>query len=376
MNPRARCAPKVALRTLGVALVASAAADIAVTQTQRSTKVYAFIAHYTDTEANPRDPGKLHRVMQTVSAFYAEGSAGKHEFVGTVHPTPVLLPQARPMGQCRLPDAPALSVALRNAGIGLDGYHALAIVVPTSTQGCKGGVQTAFVHHDAAGTPRRVPLAVSWSITDRFIAHEIVHTHGLGHAKALVCKGASLAAADCVVHEYGNIWDLMGNGSFNMLSAPLRARMGWIEPVTHSYGRAAYTIGAATRPSGMPTAVQIPLPMKNSATMTVLQPPSLWVEYRAPFGFDTRMASPRFANFANGAMVNLTGAWRSTGGKRPEMVVCPPQSPCLLDLTPQTGTFYDAGLPVGAAWTEPFTGTQITVDSSTETTLTVTISLP
>ena len=28
-------------------------------------------------------------------------------------------------------------------------------------------------------------LAIAWSLTERYIAHEIVHTHGLGHAQAL-----------------------------------------------------------------------------------------------------------------------------------------------------------------------------------------------
>jgi hypothetical protein len=45
-------------------------------------------------------------------------------------------------------------------------------------------------------------------------------------------------------------------------------------------------------------------------------------------------------------------------------------------MTPQTGTFNDAGLVVGQTWTEPLTGTQITVDSRTETTLTVTVVAP
>jgi hypothetical protein len=46
----------------------------------------------------------------------------------------------------------------------------------------------------------------------------------------------------------------------------------------------------------------------------------------------------------------------------------------LMDTIPETGTFGDAGLVVGRTCTEPFTGTTVTVDSRTETTLTVTVA--
>jgi hypothetical protein len=45
-------------------------------------------------------------------------------------------------------------------------------------------------------------------------------------------------------------------------------------------------------------------------------------------------------------------------------------------MNPQTSSFDDAGLAVGQSWTEPFTGTRITVESHTETTLTVSVSTP
>jgi hypothetical protein len=354
-----------------VALSASAA-QAPPTQT---TRVYAVAARYSDTSSNGRGPGTLQKILRTVRDFYAEGSGGRHEFVADVHPVTLELPQARPPGRCRLPDGATLSQALRDAGISLTGYHALVLVVPASTQGCAGGVQTAFRHVETDGARRAVPLAVSWSYTGRFVAHEIVHTHGIGHAKALACRAASIAA-DCTTKEYGNIWDLMGNGSSHMLSAPLRTRMGWIEPIVHDGGSASYTIGAATRPGGLPTAVRVPLPFTGDDAVQVLQPLSLWIEYRAPFGFDKGMDRPSLVNFAQGAMVNVTGVWRGTKSRNPRTVSCPAHSPCVLDTTRQTGTFKDAGLPVGQTWTEPFTGTRIAVDSRTETTLTITVSVP
>ncbi len=363
--------------SMNVTVAATAALLVGVgaqAQPVQSTRVYAASAHYADTHADSGSLLKLSKVLRAVRDFYAEGSGGTHEFVGDLHPHPLQLAQSRPQGKCRLPDAAVLSAALRDAGVSLSGYHALALVVSASTGGCKGGVQTSFLHREVDGTTRRVPLAVSWSMTDRFIAHEIVHTHGIGHAQALVCRGATVAA-QCRTEGYGNIWDLMGNGSFGMLSAPLRTRMGWTEPVVHSLGHATYTVGAVTRPGGLPTAVQVQLPFTGNDAVRVLQPLSLWVEYRAPFGFDQRMASPRF-NFAEGAMVNVTGSWRAMAGRNVRPVSCPSHSPCLLDMTPQTGKFHDAALTVGQTFTEPFTGTRITVDSRTETSLTFSVTVP
>lgn len=341
----------------------------------RTTEVYAVVARYADTSSNPRAPATLRKILQSVRAFYAEGSGGSHQFTAEVHPSVLELAQPRPAGNCRLPDSNVLSAALREAGISLNDRHALVLVVPASAQGCRGGVQTWFAHREADGSVRRVPLAVSWSLTGRFVAHEIVHTHGIGHAKTLACSKASLGV-DCRTKEYGNVWDLMGNGSFQMLSAPLRTHMGWTEPVVHGGGTATYTLGAATRPGGLPTAVQVRLPFAGNDAVKVVQPLSLWVEYRPPIGFDKRMAAPALANFANGAMVHVTGSWRGATGARPRALHCPTTSPCLVDATPQTGSFKDAGVALGTTWTEPFSGVRLTVDSRTETTLTVTVSVP
>lgn len=340
-----------------------------------STRVYAAVASYTDTEGPPKATAALQNILRKVQAFYAEGSGGQHAFVGEIHPMPLELPQARPEGKCTLPDPSALSTALIGAGVSLKPYHALALVVPASAQGCNGGVQTFFRHREADGSVRSIPLAVLWSLTDRFIAHGIVHTHGVGHAKALVCPKASLAA-HCTTKEYGNAWDLMGNGSFQMLSAPLRVHMGWTEPVVHHGGAAVYTIGAATRVGGLPTAVQVPLPFNGDEAVKVQQPLSLWIEYRPPLGFDQRMGSTRFANFANGAMLNVTGAWQGKVARSGQTVSCPATSPCLIDSTPDTSSHKDAGVVVGRTWTEPFSGTQVTVESRTETTLTFSVSVP
>jgi hypothetical protein len=248
--------------------------------------------------------------------------------------------------------------------------------MPRSRLRCPGGVQTAFRHPRGDGTLRRVPLAVSWSLTERYVAHEILHTHGLGHANSLRCRDSALAA-NCKLREYGNFWDLMGfdGGNVQMISAPMRAFMGWTQPVLHGSGPATYTMAAATRLEGnMPTAVQVRLPFTGNDSVRVLQPLTLWIEYRAPFGSDSRMR--RFENFAAGAMVNLTGSWVYDSGKQAHRVDCPQSSPCLLDMTPETGSFGDAGLAVGQSWTEPFSGTRVAVESRTGKTLTVSVSGP
>ncbi len=359
---------------LAAAVLAWHAAASAVPTT--TTKVLGVVAHYADTTPRPRSPETLRTILRRVGDFFVEGSGGTHGLDAQVRPEPLALPQQRPAGKCRLPDRGRLSAALRDAGISLAGYDALVLVVPPSAQGCPGGVQTAFGHREADGSARTVPLAVAWSLTERYVAHEVLHTRGLGHANALRCRKVSLAA-DCKVREYGNSWDLLGfdAGSFQMISAPMRAALGWTKVSTHDAGQATYTIAAASRPDGQPTAVAVRLPFAGDAEMRVRQPLTLWIEYRAPFGFDARMS--RFENFAAGAMLNLTGAWQRSGRGGPGAAVsCPASAPCLLDMTPETPGFGDAGLAVGRSWTEPFTGTRITVESRTETSLTVSVSVP
>ena len=365
------------MRWAFVTLTAALVIGLSPAQGGQTTKVYGVVAQYADTTSLPDGPARLQRILRTVRDFYAEGSGGAHEFVAEVRPVVLTLPQPRPPGRCQLPNRDLLSAALREAEIGLRDHHALVLVVPPSAQGCPGGVQTTFRHLDIDGTVRQVPLAVAWSLTDRYVAHEIVHTHGVGHANSLVCGKASLAA-DCRVREYGNSWDLMGadGGGLRMISAPLRSHMGWTQPIVHASGRATYTIGAASKAAGLPTAVRIQLPLEGNDAMTVSSPLQLWIEYRAPFGFDKRMASSRFGGFATGAMLNLTGSWQATVRGKTRVVACPVTSPCLLDTTPHSPTFNDAVLAVGQTWSEPFTGTQITVDSRTETTLTVTVASP
>ncbi len=375
---RRRAHPDGALLLHKIALLAAALlADVTWAQAAKSTKVYAVTSTYIDTRSFKSGPEKLYRVLGKVRDYYAEGSGGAHEFLFKVRPTTLELLQTRPSGKCQLPDKAKLSTALSDAGITLDGYQALVLIVPPSALGCPGGIQTAFAHPRADGSVRAVPLAIAWSLTERYIAHEILHTHGLGHANTLVCRKASLAV-NCKTREYGNVWDLMGHDAagFEMLAAPLRVRMGWTEPILHVSGRATYTIGAATKARGLPTTVAVKLPFAGSETIKLREPLTLWIEYRAPHGFDSRMARSRYVGFAEGAMVHLTGSWQGSAGNKTRKVSCPLTSPCLLDANPQTATFDDAGLGVGQSWTEPFTGTRLTVESHTDTTLTVRVSTP
>lgn len=344
-------------------------------QEAQTTRVLGVVVNYADTAQFRSGPEALRKILRRVGAFYAEGSGGTHALAADVHPTALGLTQARPEGKCQLPDRDGLSRALADAGIGMRGYQALVLVVPPSKLGCPGGVQTAFRHQEADGSPRTVPLAVAWSLSERYIAHEILHTHGLGHANALRCRKMALAA-DCTVREYGNSWDLMGfdGGGFHMTSAPQRIALGWTKAFVHEGGQATYTVAAATRPQGRPTAVEVRLPFAGNDATKVMQPLALWIEYRPPHGFDRRLA--RFENFAAGAMVNLTGSWQHGSGNKARSVDCPQRAPCLLDLSPETPGFGDAGLAVGRSWTEPFTGTRITVQSRTDDSLTVSVSGP
>ncbi len=216
-------------------------------------------------------------------------------------------------------------------------------------------------------------------MNNHYIRHEILHTMGLGHAKSISCTNGMSLGANCTIAAYGNQWDTMGDARGMMISAPLRETMGWTTPIVHKGGSETYTIHAATQSGGNATAVKVPLTITGRTDLSVTSQLNLYIEYRPPIGFDSGMNDSRWPNWANGAMINVTGTWRSLNLSTNKYMSCSQSSPCLVDTTPTTtGTrsHYDAGLPVGSKWTEPLSGVSINVLSRTETTLVISVESP
>ncbi len=355
-------------------LAAAALPPLVQAQPTRTVEVLGVVARYADTEVSARAPERLDRLIDGIAEFYKEGSGGAYAIRGTTLPRVLAIEQPRPAGRCVLPRLDLLAAALSAQGVELGRYQRMVLVVPTSAAGCTGGRALTATFRRGAEVVR-MPLAITFSLTDRFVIHEYGHGDGLGHAQSVDC-GADVIGPRCRIRAYGNVWDTMGNGYVQTYQAAFRAYLGWTRPIVHASGTATYELGPAYRPGELPNAIEVQLPAPKPGSIVALAPMSLWIEWRAPRGFDARMKADRFATFRDGAMVNLVGRWSAPAGGRATVHDCPRLQPCLLDMTPGDGRHDNGGLEAGRSWTDPNTGVSVAVGARGESSLTVTVSVP
>lgn len=345
-------------------------------------KVLGVVAGYTNATWSATTWKTLDKILftgytQSVKLFVEQGSLGADKVSGVTMPKVLTVPQTQPIGKCLWPNASLLTDQIKTAGYYLEDYDVLALVMRASSSGCNGGIATRFPYKKRDGTQAYVWVALSWSANVSTMAHEFIHTrNGVGHAKTIKCGTVPLGP-QCGTTEYGNPTDIMGAKVWQLPIAPMRKSLGWTTPIVHKSGRATYTIGAAAAPGLLPSSIRVyPGPVINPRARVITQP-QFWIEYRAPIGLDIRMADSRFISFADGAMLNVTGAWQyiRNDGTWSNYVTCGAgeATGCLMDMTPGDGLTYNRALLVGKSWTDPLTGTQIIVNSRTDTTLTVTV---
>ena len=185
--------------------------------------------------------------------------------------------------------------------------------------------------------------------------HELGHNFGLYHSSNMDC-GATPIGANCTVNEYGDTLDLMGAtlGHFNAFQ---KERLGWFaaSQVLTVSSSGTYAIEPYESLTGGVKALKVLKSVDGSGRRTYY-----YVEFRQPLGYDAFMSS--WPNMTSGVSIH-TGS--ESGGN----------TTYLLDMTPETASWYDPALTAGRTFTDATAGVSITTLTAGPSGATVSITV-
>jgi hypothetical protein len=292
----------------------------------------------------------------SANALYQQQSGGATSFVGLQRPDGDV---AGPLdigvstAGCRtLPLANAADGNARAAGWAVDAYDHVLYVLPHTSE-CDWGGQGEL-------PGRRV-----WSngfLDTQVIAHELGHNLGAHHANAYRCAagGAPVTlSASCTSTEYGDPFDVMATVP-RLMSSWHRAQLGELPAGQELRLRASQTVDLVSSDDFASAGPRLLLvPRKDPG-----EPVSSWlaVELRSALGpFDAwSLGSP----VTTGVSIRLV----------PDVAVATQSQ--LLDASPDTASFDDAPLQVGATVRDDAHAIAIRLDAIAGTTAAVTVTMP
>lgn len=188
--------------------------------------------------------------------------------------------------------------------------------------------------------------------------HELGHNLGLYHSRNMDC-GSTTIGTGCTVNEYGDTLDLMGatRGHYNAFQ---KERLGWLAPsqivTLTDTTNSTYVIEPYASPTGGVKALKI---LKSTDPTTGLRT-FYYVEQRQAIGYDAFMSG--WANVMSGVAVH-TGS--ESGGN----------TTYLLDMTPETSSWYDPALIGGRTFADATAGLALETVSAGASGATVSIAL-
>lgn len=242
-------------------------------------------------------------------------------------------------------------------------YGALGIVVPpTVSSSC---VPTAYSYQGCFLRPRD-PLCglsvYSHSFTQlSTVIHELGHTLGLDHAEAAPCKEGGLSVSltytgTCGLKEYGDWYDPMGASRSHSTFNPFYAEdLGWLkgsrlrklplEGSTTTYDLDPYGANKGLR------SVMVPLPPSRHTSNS--SSGQLAMEYKGRAGIDDYLWQRGMSTCSYLTPRGHLFLRHRPGNVGMKVLKLPARSSHLLDMTPDTETICDSGLPPGDSWTDP-----------------------
>ena len=170
--------------------------------------------------------------------------------------------------------------------------------------------------------------------------HELGHNLGLYHSRNMDCGAASIGTS-CTVNEYGDTLDLMGatKGHYNAFQ---KERLGWLTPsqILTVSGSGTYAIEPYETLTGGVKALKVLKSVDAAGKRTYY-----YVEFRQPIGYDAFMSG--WTNMISGVSIH-------TGSESAGNTIY------LLDMTPETASWYNPALTAGRTFTDATAGVSIT----------------
>jgi uncharacterized delta-60 repeat protein/M6 family metalloprotease-like protein len=228
-------------------------------------------------------------------------------------------------------DARALAVA---AGFDLAAYDRIGVVFPyigPSTTSGRNGFAGSLITYGGLANVTGKNFWVNGFYDFRVVGHELGHTYGLRHANLWVVTDGNPVSPTGTSLEYGDPFDLMGDGDFfaNDFSHWNKSLLQWIPDTAVTVAAASgtyriYRFDASGANLAQPRALKV---VRNSTT-------DYWIGYRR---------ATTNASMDGGAYV----LWGYNNAN---------EKSNLLDLTTPGSSSNDAGLAIGATFTDPVAG--------------------
>ncbi|WIO73172.1 Ig-like domain-containing protein [Porticoccaceae bacterium LTM1] len=323
-------------------------------QTTGDQKTLTIMVNFNDNTSQPFTKAQVENAIYTeVNQYLYENSFGKLSISGAVTGWHTINVSSTNCDTNTIRSA--ANTAATNSGYNIANYQRIMYLFPKNSCSWAG-------YASVSGSPSYVWL--NGKIDMHTVGHEIGHTLGLMHAHAHEADN-EVISNNGVTYEYGDTLDIMGTKPTN-LNAFNMELLNWfdngdVQPITNtgSYQLDSY----GTTRSGLPKALRI-----SRGTDASGAEQWMYLEYRTAVGYDSIMDSDinyDSANYNNGVVLRL-----GTNGNS--------NSSFLLDATPNSSSFYDwtdTALEAGNSFTDPKTGTTITVVSADGNRATVDINL-
>lgn len=323
-------------------------------QTTGDQKTLTIMVNFNDNNSQPFTKAQVENAIYTeVNQYLYENSFGKLSISGAVTGWHTINVSSSNCDTNVIRNA--ANTAATNSGYNLANYQRIMYLFPKNSCSWAG-------YASVSGSPSYVWL--NGKIDLHTVGHEIGHTLGLMHAHAHEA-GNEVISDSGISYEYGDTLDIMGTKptNFNAFNMEL---LNWFEngDVQSIANNGSYQLDAygAAR-SGLPKALRI-----SRGTDTSGAEQWMYLEYRTSDGYDSILDSDinyKSDNYNNGVVLRL-----GTNGNS--------NSSFLLDATPNSSSFYDwtdTALEAGYSFTDPKTGTTISVVSADGNRATVDINL-